>query len=480
MSSVARSSARASGVETNGIDLMHVRPISRLVRWGGFPYLPQLVFLAVFVAIAVFGWGLYSPEGVPDKLYAKTNLVNLLIWGLWWPAMVWTAVLFGRLWCAVCPLELVSNVTERLGARLGVRQRNLAKWLRAGWLMCVFYVLIQLLVAGIHLHRVPMYTSLFMLGLLAAAAVVGFFVRDRAFCRGFCPVGLLLSTYGRGGMLAVRAGSAGICASCEGKDCIRSCNRQRLDARSCPSLLNPPKLNSNKDCLVCGQCIKACQPGNMQLLLRRPFSSSGARETLAPWPVTLFVMAVSGFVTYEISGAWEWAESMFRWLPNHIGERVGLGSANGWTLGLWNLIVFPCLLWTVLGGLLVALGRAANVRDAWQRFALPMAVLVSSAHMAKGLEKLTTWGCFLPGALRDPTGVDTALRYHSGAEALPPSLLSGAGLGTIAIGLVFAGVYLAIREARLAAPESWRRHHGAPFLLAGAAVAVCVAGWALA
>ena len=241
-----------------GFNILRIRPIRTVVLWPGFPYVFQALMLAVFISLAVIGWGHFAPEGVNDKLYAKTNIVNLMVWGLWWPSMVWGAVLFGRIWCMVCPLELVANGTERLARRLGIKQLVLGKWLRSGALIVGIYALIQLLVAGAHLHRVPAYTSLFLWGLLGTAGLVGFFIKDRAFCRGFCPVGLLLSTYGRGGMLAVRAGSGQICNTCPGKDCIMACNRARLYGRSCPSLLNPPKLNSNRDCLVCGQCIKSC------------------------------------------------------------------------------------------------------------------------------------------------------------------------------------------------------------------------------
>ena len=266
-----RQAEAISRQERQGYDLLRFRPIKAFVRWRGFPYVFQTALLAFFVFMAVLSWGLYPPEGVNDKLFAKTHLANLLVWGLWWPAMVWTAVLFGRVWCAVCPLELVANITERLGRALGVKQRVLGKWLRSGALIVGLYALIQMLVAGASLHRTPAYTSLFLWGLLATAALTGFFFRDRAFCRGFCPVGLLLGTYGRGGMLAVRSTSKDQCGDCTGKDCVRACNRTKLDARSCPSLLNPARVNRNADCLVCVQCVKVCQPENMGLFLRRPF-----------------------------------------------------------------------------------------------------------------------------------------------------------------------------------------------------------------
>ncbi len=174
---------------SQGFNLLQIRPIRVLIQWPLYPYIFQIIALMVFVTLAIIGWGHFVPEYVNDKLYAKTNIVNLVIWGLWWPSMVWLAVLFGRIWCTVCPLELVANGAERLGRRLGVRQLILGKWLRSGAVIVGLYAIIQLCVAGAHLHRIPAYTSLFLCSLLGVAGLVGFFFKDRAFCRGFCPVG---------------------------------------------------------------------------------------------------------------------------------------------------------------------------------------------------------------------------------------------------------------------------------------------------
>lgn len=278
----------------NGFDLLRINLISKLVLWAGFPYVFQILTLLVFLTLASMGWGLFPHNDVNDKLFAKTNLTNLTIWGLWWPSMIWGAVLFGRIWCAVCPMELISNFSERLGRVIGIRQKSLSKWLRSGFLIVVFYALIQLLVAGVHFHRIPAYTSIFLIVLLTIAMFTGLFLKDRAFCRGFCPVGMLLNAYGRGSMLVVRHDSDQTCASCTSRDCVLPDNRGKLTGRSCPSLLNPAKLNSTSDCLICGQCIKSCAPFNMKLFLRSPFQPPDDREPLASWPLTLFIILVSG------------------------------------------------------------------------------------------------------------------------------------------------------------------------------------------
>lgn len=465
-----------SSSKQKGFNLLSIRPIRSVIVWPGSPYIFQLLTLAIFVSLAIIGWGHFTPKGINDKLYAKTNIVNLLIWGLWWPSIIWISVLFGRIWCMVCPLELIANGTERLARRFGIRQFILGKWLRSGALIPGIYALIQLLVAGIHLHRIPAYTSLFLWGLLGTAGIIGFFFKDRAFCRGFCPVGLLLSTYGRGGMLAVRAGSGQVCNSCTGKDCIMACNRTRLHGRSCPSLLNPPKLHSNRDCLICCQCIKSCNPGNMQLILRRPFHPADTRESLASWPVTVFVMIVSGFVTGEICSEWSAAQSIFLWVPTYLVKHFGASSLAGWIKGVWMIGIYPMALWFILGILPLVYRKGASITGSWRLMALPLAVIISAGHMSKGLAKFTSWVGFLPYALQDPLGAKTASEITSKIIPQPAPILSMPFVSLIGIMLIIAGTYFSIREASLAHPETY--HHRLISMLIVSVLSIfIITGW---
>jgi hypothetical protein len=57
-----------------GINLLRYKPLRELVRWRGFPY----VFI-VLVALDVASWHHYASDGGADGLYARTNLVQVLI-----------------------------------------------------------------------------------------------------------------------------------------------------------------------------------------------------------------------------------------------------------------------------------------------------------------------------------------------------------------------------------------------------------------
>lgn len=459
-----------------GFDLLRVRAVRRLLLSPLFLYLIQAAHLALLVALAVLGWRTFAPEGVQAKQFAQTNPVTLIIWGLWWPGMVWVAVVFGRVWCAVCPLELLSNLTERLGRLLGVKQRALGRWLRSGLLIVLFYALIQMLVAGVELHRVPAHTSIFLWSLLALAAITGLVLKDRAFCRGFCPVGLLLSVYGRGGMLAIRPTGNGDCGECTTKNCRRPDRRHRPDARSCPSLLNPATLKSNSDCLLCLQCAKACPSLGMGLFVRRPFDAADEREPSASWPVTLFLIVVSGYVSYELCSEWKAAQSAFLWAPDQAAAILGLANHVGWFRGLWAVVVVPLLLWTLLAVPVLLLRGARTLAESWRRLALPLAVVLAAGHMAKGLAKSAQWIGYLPLTYGDPSGVQTAQAIAAETMAKPGPLLTKAAVSTACLVLLAVMAYFALRESNLA--DRTRHTSRLPsLLLAILASAVLIFGW---
>ena len=447
-------------------NLLQIPAIRTLVLWRGFPAFFQLLVLTIFIALAIIGWGHYTPEKVNAKLYAKTNIVNLVIWGLWWPAIIAVTFLFGRVWCIVCPLELVSSGAEKWSVRLGIAQKSLPGWLSKGSLVVLLFAFMQMLVPGIQIHRVPHYTSLFLWFSLALAFAVGLMFKDRAFCRGFCPVALLLSAYGRGGMLAVRSGN---------KNCGQNASVSPT-ARACSSLLNPARLNASQDCLICGDCIKADNGGTMQLLLRPPFSKTDTREPLASWPLTLFVVIVSGFVTYELCGVWKAADPVFAYVPEQVIKALGATAWGGWIKGLWTIVAVPLLLWLVLGVVGRLTGAGQSLGETWRRLALPMALVVAAGHLAKGLEKFTSWAGYLPYAWAEPTGVQTAIKMNAKLMPQPSAWLGPVSLSMISLALLITTIFLAIREARLADPEKYRTRI-APILLLGGFYAFLIFGW---
>jgi hypothetical protein len=99
-----------------------------------FPVALQIVMLGALVALAAIGWGLGTDLQARDLAWLrKTNLATSLVWGFWRPGLIVATFLLGRVWCTVCPTELVNRMGDALARRVGwPRLRGPSQPLQAG------------------------------------------------------------------------------------------------------------------------------------------------------------------------------------------------------------------------------------------------------------------------------------------------------------------------------------------------------------
>lgn len=402
-----------------------------LLRSPSFPLALQGLLLLVGVLLVWNGWGI-GTRATPGELQIlrKTSLTTLLVWGLWWPGMILGALAFGRLWCTVCPLELASRGGHGLGRWSGVARGRLPRVMRSGWIILAAYVLLQLLVAGFSIHRIPHATALLLLGLGGCAFGAGFVFREeRAFCKGLCPAAALLSVYGRESRFQLDRVDAATCAECRTKDCTRPDFRDRLDVRSCPSLLRPFDRHPSDGCVLCFQCAKVCPSQNIGFGLTSPAAPSRRRDLLNPFEAA-FVMVAAGFVSHEVVGEVAWLETLFHVVPAWT-YRILPGVGFGWHEALWFLLLVPILFW----GLVLLAGEVLGQRGPLGRrlraVATGAAPVVAVAHAAKALAKLGGWGGYLPLALREPGGLVAMEALRRSGISAPKELWGISALGWV-------------------------------------------------
>jgi hypothetical protein len=182
-------------------------------------------------------------------------------------------------------------------------------------------------------------------------------------------------------------------------------------------------------------------------------------------------MLVSGFVTWELCAEWPKAEGLFLLVPDLINGSLGIARLSGYIDALWAMVIFPLLVWSLTGLGMRALGESAAIGDLWRRIALPVAAVVSVGHMSKGLAKFVSWIGFLPHALRDPDGAQTAIEISRGILPKPEALISLQVVALIASILIGLGIFYAARVARASHPGSSYR----AFLLMGTFAALFLA-----
>jgi polyferredoxin len=446
--------AHKSRIKFNVLD---IKPVHWILRSSLFPVAFQIISLIGILWLAANGLGIGAGMRSDELItLRKTNLTTLGIWGLWWPAMIAIALTLGRAWCTVCPMEMVNRVGAAIARRIGLSRARLGKFLRAGWLILAAYLALQLLVAGFSIHRVPHYTSIFLLVLLGSALITGLvFKEKRSFCRAFCPAGALLSVYGRYTPLQLEACDPSICDSCPTKDCVRAENRERFDKRSCPSLLTPFRRQASDGCVLCFQCAKVCPYENMGWGLTAPEAPVRQKALLRPFEAA-FVMVALGFVSHEVIGEVKWLEEIFHVAPEWLNGWMP-NIPFGWVEGLWFLAIFPAVVWAAISGLSYIMGYRSNVKSLLLAAATGAAPVVAVAHLAKAAAKVSSWGGFLPLAAHDPKGIETLQRLTENTLSAPTSLI---GLSIVGWAMLVLSLAIAWKAWR------WSRHVPAQYLAA--------------
>ena len=368
--------------------------------------MPQLVMLMVFGLLIAGGIGITTDDPEFAKWLRNTNLSNLLVWSYWWPMIIIAAILLGRMWCMVCPVELVAYLASRIGLR-----RKVPDFFKSGWVITIFYTLT--LIVGVHtlaLHRIPQRMVIYLLTLVVIAVVVSLIFQKRAFCSYVCPVGHLLGLYALISPIEWRANNVSVCNACKTKDCVVKKNHYRIVGRSCTSNLYPATIKENRDCLLCTQCLKACPYDNLRLSTRWPFADL-FRDIKLRSAQLGFILLVSGFVVYEVLSEWPASKAILKWVPDHLIDALGItGPMTSFVSAIVIFVVFPAVLFLAVAALakIVSGRQSASSGAVLKTFALLLLPTMAGAHIIKSVLKMVSRIPYWRYAFSDPIGITAA------------------------------------------------------------------------
>lgn len=316
------------------LNLLDLPWLGRWVRSRWFLPGLQVPVLVLTIALAILGF--------VDVQDGARNLATKLTWIIWWPGIIFTFIVVGRLWCAMCPLGTLNDWASKLSRA----QRMFPRTLRNLWLATLFFVALTWADEQLGVIRSPLMTAWLIVLLALSAVLTGLFYQRRSFCRYLCPITGLQGLYSMVSPFELRARDRSACL----KDCHQDCYRGNDRGSGCPMFEFPMTLERNTYCNLCFECVKSCPPQNL-VLRAHAFGKdlwASARRSLDESYLALALAGITTVVTAQMLTGWSgWISQLARLIP--LSVRTLMKPVTYLTLTesvvfvLGSLVLYPLL-----------------------------------------------------------------------------------------------------------------------------------------
>jgi len=302
-----------------------LRRHQRAVRWL------QWAVVAVYAVLLIVPALVPLPDNAAHVWGNVSLFARFVFWGIWWPGVLISMLIFGRLWCGVlCPEGALSEMASRHG-----RGRSIPRWVRwPGWPFAAF-VLTTVYGQMVSVYQYPGPALLILGGSTVAAVVVGYLYgrSHRVWCRHLCPVN---------GVFGLLAKLAPLHYGVDRRQWERSPpGTGRTVSVNCAPMVALRTMESASPCHMCGRCAGFRDAVELRA---RPSGSEiveiSARSATA-WDSLLIIAGMMGVAI----GAFHWAASPWlitakQWAAVHLVGRGVLWPLDQ-DLPWWLLTNYP-------------------------------------------------------------------------------------------------------------------------------------------
>jgi hypothetical protein len=392
---------------------MFSRFINKLLGNKWFPNSIRILGLLVFIGLVIIGFSSPTEDPFFNEQLSKTNLTSSFVWRLWWPLLIISAIFFGRVWCMVCPVEIITTFFAKIGLKL-----KRPRWLLSGWVITVFYILVLTLgITILHIDLNPAYTSYYLLFIMGLAIISGIFFEKNTFCRYICPIGFLLGIFSRLAAWGWRVKDESVCATCKDKSCISKQYSYQLNYKSCGVDLVPSQIMDNSYCILCGGCLKTCKSYNSDNYLSRPnpaFVKIGFANDLLQfqplrWPEWFFLFFLTGSMFFELNHFQIISDiSASLWLKEvSLSSGMNDGIAKEIIGLLYLYLLLPVGLWFIPYLLTRVSGCRITLSTYLKKVSLIFLPVIAATFVATVIMEIVTKFPYYKYILHDIKGVET-------------------------------------------------------------------------
>src|SRR3990167_8669032 len=307
-------------------------------RWYPLIFVvPTIIIFSIIVIKLFFG-----------DAETSANFGSVMVWILLWPILPILFLLFGRLWCSVCPLSRVSDEVQK---NIGLHKK-VPKFLRnyGVWIIIIAFMVITWLDVIIGLVESPVNTGYLMLFILVGVVLMGAVFERRAWCRYLCFLGGLSSNYSMSSALELRA-IGEKCKTCKTPTCYKGTEK----VEGCSMFEYPRTMETNQFCNFCSNCIKTCPHDAIRITPRSPTSELWFIKKHR-FDVSFLATALIGIVISQTVIMLEVWEPFMTWFENTTGIT---NFTVAWTVIFAGAMIIPIVLMLVASLLSSEIGRAS-------------------------------------------------------------------------------------------------------------------------
>lgn len=221
-----------------------------------------------------------------------TRIAQFAFWGIWWPFVIVSIIVFGRAWCGfMCPEGALTEWASRVGAG-----RRMPRWLKWGGWPFVAFLGTTIYGQLVSVYEYPKPALVVLGGSTLAALGIGLLYGrgTRLWCRHLCPVSGVFAILARLAPLHFRVDRSAWARSGARPEPIR-----------CAPLVHIKSMTGAADCHMCARC--SGHKNAIRLSWRVPGSEivQAAANEVPAWHARLLVWGMLGVAT----GAFQWSAS---------------------------------------------------------------------------------------------------------------------------------------------------------------------------
>lgn len=383
-------------------NLLRLPPVRAFLASRLFPVLPRAcvgIFLVLLLVALFFG-----------PAAAEKNIGLTLSWVVGWPLLIFAFFFLARTWCSVCGL----SVPGWLAQYVVKPERPTPQFIKqySGWIMTCFCILLFWLETTWDAYQSPRLTGWIISSITSAALFFSVFFKRRVWCRYLCPLGAINALFSMPSILELRANT---------HMCLNRCTDHRCyngddGAAGCPMFRHPFLVDNNRDCILCGQCVKNCRLNSIHLNLR--LAPQELWNQQSPRLADSFLVVSLAAIFYPFAINQKYPDFSLSWagILGNIGL-IGLGESPALAS---SIFFFACILVYLCGYAAMSQIMARITGNGWKATAsilgYGMIPLVLGAFMAAHLEIFVGGLWLLADNIKDLAGM--------GGEYHPSRLMS--------------------------------------------------------